>query len=103
MKCIKCDREDFISLGRNRQLVEFRLLKTKGHSGGGDYTFKSKQWQKESDRLDKGYYLRCNACEHKYNEKELAEMGIEEIIYKGKSEVTLVSNAYDKFWGDGKK
>ena len=50
MKCCKCDREDFISLGRNRQLVEFRLLKTKGHSGGGDYTFKSKQWQKESDR-----------------------------------------------------
>ena len=101
MKCCKCNREDFISLGRTRSLIEFRLLKTKGYSGGGEYEFRGKQWQKESDRLSSEYYLRCNACEHKYNEEELAEMGIKGIDYKGKSKVILVGNLLDKFFGDG--
>ena len=65
MICPHCNREDFISLARNRKLVEFRLLNTKGKSGSGEYVFRGKQWKKERDMIDSEYYLRCNACETK--------------------------------------
>ena len=74
MICPHCNREDFISLARNRKLVEFRLLNTKGKSGSGEYVFRGKQWKKERDMIDSEYYLRC------------------------KSKVVLASNMLDKFF-----
>jgi hypothetical protein len=90
--CPHCDRKDFFSVSRKRNLIEFRMIKTERQESG-EFKYDA-NWKKERDIIDGKLFLRCNACQREIKKEDCEKMGLEEIKITKSGVVAVLKHGF---------
>ena len=92
--CPKCERE-FWAIYRKKTITEYRLVDTKSTSSG-EKSYKG-NWKTEETIQSKSLGMRCMACSHETDGKDIKGCSEIKITSKG---VMFITDFWDK-WNEG--